>query len=147
MLKSQRLKESLIPLMKKQKLAVLATCHGDGTYTNLVGFAASEDLASIYFVTPVATRKYSYLTGSGKASMMIDNRTNTSNDFKDAMAVNANGRVVVAEKTAELKKLYIEKHPYLKDFLESPSSALIRLDVDRYIIASSFQNVVELDMT
>ncbi|WP_407355296.1 pyridoxamine 5'-phosphate oxidase family protein [Methanolobus sp. WCC5] len=147
MLKSQRLKENLNSLMKEQKLAVLATYHDEETYTNLVGFAASNDLRSIYFVTPVATRKYSYLTGSGKASMMIDNRTNTANDFKDAMAVNANGKVVVAEKTDELKKLYIEKHPYLQDFLESPSSALIRLDVDRYIIASSFQNVMELDMT
>lgn len=138
--------EALRNLMNKQKFAVLATFHNDEPYTNLVGFASTGDLRYIFFVTPVATRKYSYLLDSKKASMMIDNRSNRETDFKDAMAVNATGTVTEVEKTQEFKAPYIGKHPYLADFLASPSSALMRMEVRRYIIASRFQNVVEIDM-
>lgn len=141
------LKKRINSLMKEQKLAVLASFHEDEPYTNLIAFVAADDLKYIYFVTPVATRKYSYLSTSKKASVMIDNRSNKESDFKDAIAVNANGTVMEVEKTNILNNLYLEKHPYLKDFLQSPSSALMRLEVNRYIVASRFQNVVEIDMT
>ena len=140
------MKERLKSLMNEQKLAVLASSHKDEPYTNLVAFASSDDLKYIFFVTPVSTRKYSYMTSSRKVSMMIDNRSNNENDFKDAMAVNASGSVNEVEKTDAIVKLYLGKHPYLRDFLESPSSALMRLEVKNYIIASRFQNVVEMDM-
>ncbi|AFV22886.1 pyridoxamine 5'-phosphate oxidase-related FMN-binding protein [Methanolobus psychrophilus R15] len=143
----KHLVESLKSLLKEQKLAVLASIHEDVPYTNLVGFVATDDLKYIFFVTPVATRKYCYLITSQKASMMIDNRSNNESDFKDAMAVNATGKVMEAEKTDELKDLYLEKHPYLHDFLLSPSSALMRMEVKSYIVASKFQNVVEIDMS
>jgi len=140
------MENDLKALMKEQKLAVLATSHEGEPYTNLVAFVTSDDLKHIFFATPVATRKYSYLTASRKASMMIDNRSNKESDFKDAMAVNAEGSVLAVEKTDELNLLYLKKHPYLKDFLKSPSSALMRMKVKRYIVASRFQNVVEIDM-
>ncbi len=141
------LKERLKSLMEEQKLGVLATFHEDEPYTNLVAFVTSDDLKYIFFVTPVFTRKYSYLSVSGKASMMIDNRSNDESDFKDAMAVNATGSVMAIEKPDDIKEIYVEKHPYLMDFIQSPSSALMRIDVERYIVASKFQNVVEVDMT
>ncbi|TGC06938.1 pyridoxamine 5'-phosphate oxidase family protein [Methanolobus halotolerans] len=139
--------ESLKSLLKEQKFAVLASIHEDVPYTNLVGFAATEDLKYIFFVTSVATRKYSYLITSQKASMMIDNRSNNESDFKDAMAVNATGKVMEAEKTDDIKNVYLAKNPYLHDFLLSPSSALMRMEVKSYIVASKFQNVVKIDMS
>lgn len=141
------LKERLKSLMKEQTLGVLASFHDDEPYTNLVAFVTSDDLKYIFFVTPVSTRKYSYLSVSRKASIMIDNRSNDESDFKDAMAVNATGSVMEVDKSDELKEFYLEKHPYLRDFIQSPSSALMRMDVERYIVASKFQNVVEMDMT
>ena len=141
------LKERLKSLMKEQTLGVLASFHDDEPYTNLVAFVTSDDLKYIFFVTPVSTRKYSYLSVSRKASIMIDNRSNDESDFKDAMAVNATGSVMEVEKSDEIKALYLEKHPYLRDFIQSPSSALMRMNVERYTVASKFQNVVEIDMT
>jgi len=141
------LKERLKALMEEQKLGVLATFHENEPYTNLVAFLSSDNLKYIFFVTPVSTRKYSYLSESRKASMMIDNRSNDESDFKDAMAVNATGKVLEIEKSDDIKLLYLEKHPYLMDFIQSPSSALMKMDVERYIVASKFQNVTEVDMT
>ncbi len=141
------LMESLKSLMREQKLAVLASFHEGEPYTNLVGFVSSDDLKYMFFVTPVATRKYSYLTAFRKASMMIDNRSNDERDFRDAMAVNATGKVMEVEKTDDHKALYLGKHPYLQDFLLSASSALMRMEVSSYIVASRFHNVVTIDMT
>ncbi|WP_406657294.1 pyridoxamine 5'-phosphate oxidase family protein [Methanolobus sp. ZRKC2] len=141
------LKENLKFLMKKQKLAVLATCHEHEPHTNLVAFVTSDDLKYVFFVTQMSTRKYSYLTASRKASIMIDNRSNNESDFRNAMAVNISGSVDEVEKTNEIKSLYLKKHPYLLDFLQSPSSAIMRIEVKRYVVASRFQNVVEIGMS
>ncbi len=141
------LEKDLKTLMKKQKLAVLATCHDNEPYTNLIAFVTSKDLKYIFFVTPKATRKYSYLHSSRKTSLMIDNRSNKESDFRDAIAVNAEGNVREVGKKQEFTSLYLEKHPYLEDFLNSPSSALMRVEVIKYIVASRFQNVMEIDMT
>ena len=39
---------------------------------------------------------------------------------------------------------YIGKFPYLEDFVRSPSCALFRVDVERYIVVTKFQNVIEV---
>jgi hypothetical protein len=116
-------------LMKDQKLAVLASFMIMCPIRTMWDSQPVMISNTYFFVTPVATRKYSYLMDSRKASMMIDNRSNDESDFKDTMAVNATGKVMEAEKTDDFKDLYLEKHPYLHDFLLSPSSALMRMKV------------------
>ena len=80
--------------------------------------------------------------------MLIDNRSNKASDFKLAMAVTATGKAE-EEKSPErenLKAEYLAKHPYLKEFVESPSCALIRFKVNTYFLVTRFQNVIELHM-
>ena len=48
---------SLHSLFDAQLLAVLATYAGQGPYTSLVAFAASDDLAEVVFATHRDTRK------------------------------------------------------------------------------------------
>ena len=47
-------------IMAAELLAVLATKAPDYPYTNLVAFAATEDLKKLLFVTTRSTRKYLY---------------------------------------------------------------------------------------
>jgi hypothetical protein len=42
------------------------------------------------------------------------------------------------------RKLYLSKHPYLKEFVSSPTCALLRMDVETYYVVHQFQNVMEL---
>lgn len=143
---SKDIKNILKELMQKQGLAVLATIGNDQPYTNLVAFVVTDDLRHIFFATPRFTRKYSNLQSSKNASMLIDDRSNNLVDFKDAVVVNAMGKVEEVEKSDQFSKLYLEKHPHLKDFLISPTSALMRMQIEKYVVASSFQNVTEVDM-
>ena len=38
-------------------------------------------------------------------------------------------------------RLYVERHPYMKSFIESPSTALFRVDVVRFLHVTRFQEV------
>ena len=133
-------------LLDEQLLAVLGTHHDGAPYTSLVAFAPTEDLRSLLFATSRATRKWANLTGDARASMLIDSRTNRAEDFADAAAVTVLG--VVEEVTGEERPAFLEvflaKHPHLTDFTAAQSCALLRLNVETYILVTRFQHVVEL---
>jgi hypothetical protein len=77
--------------------------------------------------------------------MTIDNRRNLAADFSEAtavMAIGTAGEAPRAEKE-QLLKLYLAKHPELKDFVSAPSCALIKVRVTKYDVVRRFQNVVE----
>jgi len=44
-------------------------------------------------------------------------------------------------------KLYLRKHPVLRDFVAAADCVLLKLKVESYYVVSQFQNVVELRMT
>jgi hypothetical protein len=43
----------------------------------------------------------------------------------------------------DLRALYLQKHPHLKEFLQAESTALVRIRVERYIMVRQFQDVFE----
>ena len=143
-----KIRSALENLFKSQNLAVLATHNQGQPYTSLVAFAGSEDLKALYFVTGQATRKYANLMDDPRAAMMIDNRSNAPADIADAMAATATGSVDVVSENERIKRLsvYLQKHPHLAGFANSPSTRLIRLNVFCYYVVNRFQNVLELHM-
>jgi nitroimidazol reductase NimA-like FMN-containing flavoprotein (pyridoxamine 5'-phosphate oxidase superfamily) len=139
--------ENLIrELFESQKLAVLATQNEGQPYANLVAFVASDDLKSLYFATARATRKYANIEADARVTVLIDNRSNQDSDFSQAAAVTATGTAqeVMASKRDEVLTIYLAKHPMLKDFVQSPSCALLQIRVETYYLVRRFQNVMEL---
>ena len=145
----QQLKETIKALLDSQRLAVLATQGQIRPYGSLVAFAATEDLKSILFATTRATRKYANLLKNPGVALVIDTRTNQTADFADAAAVTALGDVeeIADHEQQELVSIYLDKHPYLREFVASPTTALLRVDVKTYIMVSRFQNVQELHVS
>lgn len=143
---TENLRTALTNLMTTQSLAVLATHDHGQPYTSLVAFACSPDLKQLYFVTGRATRKYANLKTDPRAAMMIDSRSNMPSDIAEAMAATATGSVemVSGDDLTRLKNDYLQKHPHLADFVESPSTRLMALNVSCYYVVNRFQNVVEL---
>ncbi len=141
-----QLKKLLKELFRSQLFAALATQQLARPYTNLVAFAATDDLKSIVFATRRQTNKYANLLSNNSVSMLIDNRTNRDSDFRTAVAVTVTGTAEEVKKDQEegLLRLYLVKHHNLEKFVHSPDSALFRIRVKRYYIVSNFQEVVEL---
>ena len=146
---TEELKKVIKDLLAFQNLAVIATQKEGQPFTNLVAFAATDDLKHVVFATNRATRKYASLMADSRMSMMIDNRQNQASDFHNATAVAAIGRVeeVKGPEKADFMELYLSKHSHLKAFATAPTCALMKLRVDRYNIVRRFQNVTELWMT
>jgi nitroimidazol reductase NimA-like FMN-containing flavoprotein (pyridoxamine 5'-phosphate oxidase superfamily) len=144
----QELKESIKGILDSQKLAVLATQKDGNPYGSLVAFAATADMKTILFATTRATRKYANLLTDPGVALVIDTRTNQSADFSDAAAITVLGEVeeVAGHKRQEFVEIYLDKHHYLKEFVESPTTALLSVKVKTYIMVNQFQNVQELQM-
>lgn len=136
------------PLLASQRFAVLSTQEEDHPYVNLVAFAETEDLRTILFATPRATRKYRNIASRSGAALLVDNRSNEASDIREATALTIIGTACeVTELLREpLDRVYLEKHPHMKEFLSSPSTALIKVDVESYILVSRFQNVTIMDL-
>lgn len=148
MKKDLSLRKFLKDLFKTQRLAVLATLDGRQPYGNLVAFTATRDLKYLLFATFRATRKYSNISRNPRVAMVIDDRLNRETDFRKATAVTAVGTVreIEEKEKPRYQRLYLLKHPYLKEFLLSPNCALLKMEVETYYIVSRFQNVLKLQL-
>lgn len=143
------LTKKLKDLFDRQRIGVLSTQKRNRPYASLVAFAATDDFKCFVFATPRTTRKYANIMASSRAALLIDNRSNRASDFRKAMAVTVVGTVRELKKTgrSRLIKLYKEKHSHLKDFIKSPTCAVMCVDAETLHIVDRFQHVVELRMS
>ena len=141
-----RRRERLKALLESQRLAVLATHREGQPYGSLVSFVATEDMKQVLFATTRSTRKYENLTADARVALLIDNRSNQDSDIHEATAVTATGRAEEIEGADKERflRLYLERHPYLRDFVDSPTCALLRVRVETYYLVNRFQEVTEL---
>lgn len=141
------MRKQIQELFAKQALGVLASFEQPYPRTSLIAFAATHDLKIIVFATPRSTRKFHNIKANPNVCLLIDNRSNHVSDFTDAIAVSAFGAAHEIEKTKnERIAFYLLKHPYLREFVNAPTSALFEIRVKRYDFVSRFQNVSILDV-
>jgi uncharacterized protein YhbP (UPF0306 family) len=143
---ADELKKDLMEMFSEQRLAVLATQQSGAPYGNLVAFAATEDAKTLMFATSRSTRKYVNISADSRIALVIDNRSNEVEDFHKAMAATAVGSAteVGEPERGDLVEIYLRKHPYLSEFLKSPTCALLKVDVQKYVVVYRFQNVMEI---
>lgn len=136
-------------LLENQPLAVLSTQQDGNPYSSLVAFAATGNFKELIFATGRSTRKFRNLATAPGAAMLVDNRSNRPDDFLDAIAVTATGFVTEAavEQVDVFRGLLLAKHPGLRDFLDTPGTALMGLRVSSYYLVERFESVREFDMS
>lgn len=137
--------EAIGDLLENQKLAALSTQRDGHPYTSLMAFAYTPDLQELVVATGKTTRKHQNLLQESRVSLLVDNRSNSEDDFHAAVALTVLGTagpVDASERSAYLQ-LYLKRHPYLEQFLAAPSTALIKIMVNHYLLVSRFQKVME----
>ncbi len=139
-------KATLRQLLDSRYVGVLATSKEDWPYANLVAFAVPDNIYEMIFATPRQSRKYENLAANPKVSMLMDDRSNNIEDLRDAVAATAIGTAVEAAGSERERCLviYAARHPHLDDFARSASTAVFRITVEKYVMVSRFQNVVEI---
>lgn len=146
MIDAKEMRELVQGLLNSQRLAVLSTSMSGRPYSNLIAFAATDDLRDIFFATTRATRKFANLTAEPRVSLLVDNRSNQETDFGEASALTVLGTAeeVLGIERGKYQQLYLKKHPYLEDFVTAPTCALIRVKVEKFIMVTQFQEVREI---
>lgn len=137
--------KQLHELFTNQPLAVLSTDGESRPYASLVAFAASPDLRRLFFATDRDTRKYANIRSNSRVALLVDNRSNRSDDFTSAVAVTVLGdtRELTGTERADAERLYLGKHPHLREFVSSPNCALVEVAVSSLYLVSHFRNVTE----
>lgn len=145
----ESVEQEIRQLSQNEQLAVLSTEQNGQPYVNLVAYAATMDLETIVFCTPITTRKYDNLSANPRVALLIDNSRNKASDIYSAVAVTAIGSVApVSDSDRDhLENLYLKKHPHLIDFLRTRTTALVRVQIERYIMVHNFQNVYDYRVT
>lgn len=138
------IRERIRALLDGQPFAVLCT-QGEGQpYGSVIAYAYSDDLRSVTFCTPVATRKYRLLSECKNVALVVDSRCQHLDNMMQVEAVTATGRAVQLESGTEYERWagrLVARHPQLSAFVSAPSSALFRLDIVRYLHVTRFQEV------
>jgi uncharacterized pyridoxamine 5'-phosphate oxidase family protein len=132
-----RHEELLREVVSTQYFAVLNTIDHGLPHSNLVSFAATEDLKSLVFVTGRNRRKYRNVQDNHNVSLLIDNRTNRPSDTSQATAIAAIG--IAREETDNrslLRDIFLARHPQLRHFVEAPDSAIMLVTIRKYIVAA-----------
>lgn len=145
MIREESTRITIHQLMRDQKFGVLSTTGEKGPYASLVAFAVSEDSQRLFFVTPRATRKFANMATDARVALLVNNNINRPEDFREAAAVTAVGcaSTIQPPELEAVRALYLAKHPYLKEFANSPDSEFLAIQVERYILVEQFQNVTE----
>lgn len=138
--------ERLHILNKKQRHAVLATDADGQPYTSLMAFALAPDMKGVIFATPKKTSKYRNIMKNRNVSLMIDTRSNMAKGYMQSEAITILGSATPirrGKKWTELAGVLIKKHPELKRFINSASTALVLVALDKVIHVGKFQSVTE----
>lgn len=141
------LKTKIKAILDMEKFCVLASVSNNQCHTSLISFVVSDDLSKIVFATPVKTKKYDYISDNTSVALLIDNRSQSTSNLNDLIALNATGLGKILKDDQEIKEwsqLLILKHPNLEDFIKANTSALILVEVEKYNYVTSFQKINEL---
>ena len=145
---SPELRRVLNDLMTTQNFGVLCTQMQGQPYGSLMCFATSDDLVRVWFATERNTRKFQHMHADNRVAFLVENTGNEPSDTFEAVVATGTGRVGEldgAEKSAALE-WYLVKNPQLKEFVSSPSCALLQLTVEVYQVVRRFQEAVEVQV-
>jgi len=138
------LAERIQKLVKRQAFCILCTQGQNQPYGSLIAYAFTADLKHFFFTTSVATRKFKLLSECPQVALVIDSRSQQQEDLSRVEALTITGTALQIQSGTDHEfglKLLKSRHPYLADFLASPTTALFRVDVLRYLHVTRFQEV------
>ena len=120
-----------------QYFVVLNTLGQGLPHSNLVSFAATDDMKSLVFVTGRNTRKYRNIRDNHNVSLLIDNRTNRPSDTSQAIAITVVGTArEETDNRSTLQAIFLARHPQLRHFVEAPDNAIMLVTIREYIVAA-----------
>ena len=125
-------------LAKEKDICVLATVAGIEPHCSLMAYVTDDDCTEIYMVSYTDTHKFKNMTENSLVSLMIDTRhESASPQLPRTKALTISGvfeRLVEEEKKAFVRKKFLERHPYLKEFINQPHAEPFVIKVSSFLL-------------
>lgn len=117
-------KEKIIDeLIQSKDICVLATTNGLEAHACLMNYMVDHAAMKFFMLSRKGSRKHKNLTAHPHVSLLIDRR-----DEDLALTVRGLYKPLKKEQTiAAILKLFLKKHPQMKEFAEQPDVELIRI--------------------
>ena len=130
-------------LLTQQPFAVLCTQGGGQPYGSVVAYAVNAALDAAVFATGRATRKYSLLAGCDRVALVVDSRSAYPDQLMKVEALTATGRAreLSDQERGPWAERLIDRHLQLRDFVTSPTTAVFKIEIVRYLYVTRFQEV------
>ena len=135
-------------LLEEQPFAVLATQGKGITNASLISFAKTPDLKHIVFATPINSGKFDLIDGDENISILVDDRSQQQDNINQISALTITGKARILQEENEITNwagLLTNKYPNLTAFVTAPTTAVILVEVVRFLYVSKFQEVREYD--
>jgi hypothetical protein len=129
---------------KTEPFAVLATADTEGPYASLVAYALDESGSKIVLATPRNSRKYRNLLKQKHVALLIDRRSRPGESIMKGEAVTLVGKAVPVRRGSRWESTaacFLNKHPYLADFIHERSTALVMVELSEAVHVGRFQEV------
>lgn len=141
-----QLRRILQRLLTTQNFGVVCTQSGGQPYGTVVCFAASEDLARLWFATTRSTRKFAHIEADPRVAFVVENTANLPSDVFEAVAVTGSGRAreLRGPERASAQERLLAKHQHLSEFVSSLNCALVEIGFETFQVVTRFQEVVEI---
>ena len=137
----------LLRLSRSVRFAVLATQAVDGPHLSLVALAVTPDQDGVVFATPKKSEKCRNIKADGRVAILLDGSRGKAGSVLggETIALNGTARVVMrGARREETVALLEARHPELREFISAPTTALVRIDVERVTHVEGFQRVTIL---
>src|SRR6056297_1365790 len=132
--------------LRSQKTLVLATCHDNIPYCNLMSFALTEESKSLILITPVVTVKYENMSQNRHVSLLIrDDHDPVTFEKGTVVTINGTASEIQGSNRSEAEDLIIAKYPELEDFARSSETAVFRVYFQKAILVRHFQLLTEIN--
>lgn len=138
--------ELIKEMMEEELFGVLATMDDTECYTSLISFACDDNFKTLVFATPIKTKKYTMIEKNVNVSILVDNRSSNKKSLNDIAAITSLGRARIIKDAKEIEKwskLLRNKHNYLDEFISAETTAVVLVDISKYLYVSSFQETIE----
>lgn len=133
-------------LLDGQRFAALCTSQQGWPYVSLVAIVAESSLRQVYFATPQNTQKTANLYADSRVALLVDDRSNRAEDCQIGAALTLLGKAepLTGHARADAAAVYLQKHPHLKSFVESPDTVMVCVHVERCRLVEQFQKTTDI---
>ena len=125
--------EEMIEVLRSQDMCVLATVSENTPHCSLMAYITDKHCRKIYMITHRDTKKYTNLQANPSVSLLIDTRLSKRDLPREKVqALNANGIFALVESQSEideLRDLFIQTHPHLREFAMHQNAALFAVEL------------------